>query len=256
MGIKQHAHERRRALVDQLRSEGRIDASTAAAALSTSVETIRKDLIALEAQGLAQRVHGGAIPLHASTFEPDVATRVTEMPHKKRIAAAALEHVPFGGSIFIDAGSTTGLFADLIPAGRALTVFTNTLTVASALAVRPSVECSTLGGRVRGTTLAEVGAWAMRTLSELRVDVAFVGTNAVSAHRGLSTPDPDEAGIKRLMIESAAQCVLLADHTKFGQESLVQYASLTDIDVVITSEELSTQERTWVESTAAAVVYA
>lgn len=256
MGSRPLAHERRQSLVERLRTDGRIDASAAAVDLETSVETIRKDLIALESQGLATRVHGGAIPLHMSTFEPDVASRVTEMAQKRRIALAAVEHIPAGGSVFIDAGSTTGVFAEAIPAGKTLTVFTNTLTVATTLAAKPGVECSTLGGRVRATTLAEVGAWATRSLSELHVDVAFVGTNAVSEQRGLSTPDSDEAAIKRLMIEGAATTVLLADHTKFGKDSLVRYASLDDLDTVITGVELGTAERAWVEATQTHVEYA
>lgn len=187
--------------------------------------------------------------MHVSTFEPDVASRMTEMDEKRRIAQAAIAHIPWGGSIFVDAGSTTALFADLIPAGQSLTVFTNTLTIATTLVAKPGTACSTLGGRVRSTTLAEVGAWAMRTLGDLHFDVAFVGANAVSPRRGLSTPDPDEAAIKRLMLDNASSRVLLADHTKFGQESLVHYAGLNDLDRIITGAELGASERGWLAET-------
>ena len=83
----------------------------------------------------------------------------------------------------------------------------------------------TLGGRLRGPTSAEVGPLADRTLRDLNVDVAFLGTNAISVHRGLTTPDPAEAATKRLMLEAARRRVLLADHSKVGLVSLCKHAT-------------------------------
>lgn len=92
----------------------------------------------------------------------------------------------------------------------------------------------TLGGRVRATTLAEVDHWALRSLSEVRVDVAFLGTNALSVEHGLSTPDASEAAVKAAMLRTAARTVLLADHTKLGRVSVFTYAEVGAIDVLVT----------------------
>ena len=237
--------ERRQELVNTLRSRGRLEVAVAAAELGTSTETIRKDLIVLESQGLLRRVHGGALQIPSMTFEPDIASRTVDLREKRRIAKRAIEEVPAEGAIFIDAGSTTQVFAELLPGRAGLHVFTNALTVAGIVAGKPFLSCHTLGGRVRASTLAEVGSWTQRVLddSHFHFDVAFVGTNAISFSRGLCTPDPEEAAVKRGMIVNSERVVLLADHTKFDQNSLVKYADLAEINLIITGTEIEDRHR-------------
>ena len=240
------AAERRQELLNTVRTRGRIEVARAALELRTSTETIRKDLVALESRGLLRRVHGGALQMPSMTFEPDVVNRTQNLAEKTRIAARAIEEVPDDGAIFIDAGSTTLVFAELLEGRAGLRVFTNSLTVARILAGKPFLSCHTLGGRVRPKTLAEVGSWTERLLDDahFHFDVAFVGTNAISFTRGLCTPDPEEAAVKRGMIVNSGQVVLLADHTKFGQNSLVKYADLTEIDLIITGVEIEDEHQT------------
>lgn len=237
------AAERRRTLAETVRTRGRLEVAVAAAELGTSTETIRKDLIDLESRGLLRRVHGGALPPESLTFEPAIASRTQHAEEKRRIALRAVQQVPAQGAVFLDAGSTTLVLAELMPLPAGLIVFTNALTVAGALAARDFADCHTTGGRVRPTSLAEVGPQALRAFDDVRFDVAFVGTNAVSFSRGLCTPDPEEAAIKRAIITSADRVVLLADHGKFGRDSLVRYAALSDVDVVITGVEVLDEHR-------------
>lgn len=117
-------------------------------------------------------------------------------------------------------------------------MYTNTVPLAMALLTRPRLTVFTLGGRLRNTTFAEVGDWAARALAEINVDVAFLGTNGISTTRGLTTPDPAEAAVKRLMLGCAATRVLLADHSKFGIVKGTRHADLADIDVLITDTGL------------------
>ena len=235
--------ERRQALIDTVRTYGRLEVAVAAAELGTSTETIRKDLIALESQGLLDRVHGGALQRQSLTFEPDIRSRTENLAEKRRIAARAIEEVPQDGAIFIDAGSTTQVFAELLTGTPGLQVFTNALTVAGILAGKNFANCHTIGGRVRPNSLAEVGSLAQRVFDEFRFDVAFVGTNAASFSRGLCTPDPEEAAIKRAIIVNSERVLLLADHTKFGRDSLVKYADLDEIDLVITGVEIEEEHQ-------------
>ncbi|WP_327392934.1 DeoR/GlpR family DNA-binding transcription regulator [Streptomyces sp. NBC_01186] len=239
---QQYAAERQQALLRAVRVEGRLDAAETAERLGVSAETIRRDLVLLERQGLLRRQHGGAVPAESLSLEPPTAERTGYQREKRRIAQAALEHVPAEGSVLLDAGSTTACLAEMFPGDRELTVFTNTLPLALTLVGKPRLDVHTLGGRVRARTLAEVDHWAMRTLSEIRVDVAFLGTNAISVERGLSTPDTSEAAIKRLMYRTARRRVLLADHHKVGRERLYQYAELSDIDLLITDTGLSDKD--------------
>jgi DeoR family fructose operon transcriptional repressor len=240
-----YSAQRRQAILRTLAAHGRVDVASMADELSVTGETVRKDLIALERQGQLRRVHGGAIPMQDLSFEPEVTTRVEYAEEKRRIAKAALGHLPRTGTILIDAGSTTARLAELIPSDRQLTVFTNTLPIALALVGRPNITVHTLGGRVRSLTLAEVDSWATRTLSEINVDVAFLGANGVSVERGLTTPDPAEAAVKHLMLGCARSRILLADHSKIGQVSTHKYGDLTDVDLLITDTGLTgTDEKT------------
>lgn len=236
------AAERHQYLLNALERLGRINAAEVAAALNTSNETIRKDLIVLERQGRLRRVHGGALRPEPMTFEPSVETRLDHLDEKRRIAEAALRFVPRSGAVLIDAGSTTRAVADAFP-NHGLSVFTNALPTAMALAANDRLTVGTFGGTVRAATMAEVGATTANAIRRMHFDLALVGTNAISVEHGLATPDAEEAAIKTEMIRSAEQVVLLADHSKFTQRSLVRYAEVADIDVLITGVELDPVHR-------------
>ncbi|WP_422743509.1 DeoR/GlpR family DNA-binding transcription regulator [Mycobacterium sp. WMMD1722] len=236
-----YAEQRRLHVMETLRRTGRVDALGIARELDVTRETIRKDLIVLERRGLLRRVHGGAMPVTSLSYEPAVDTRTENTAEKTRIALAALAHVPRRGSVLLDAGSTTRQLVDRFPGDRELTVYTNTLPFAIELVQRPLLTVFTLGGRVRRPTSAEVDDWACRALAEINVDVAFLGANGISPDRGLTTPDPAEAAVKRRMLACARRRILLADHSKVGQVRGVQYADLTDVDLLITDTGLSPQ---------------
>src|SRR5262249_21463012 len=172
-------------------------------------------------------------------FEPALAARdAVQTAEKERIAKAAVAELPDGGAIILDAGTTTGRLVDALPADYEGTVVVNSPPLATALALRPNVTVIMLGGRVRGRTLATVDDMALRPLSRLRVDVAFMGTNGLTVEYGLTTPDRAEAGVKRAMTRAARRAVLLADHTKIGTDQLARFASLDELDLLITDTGL------------------
>ena len=249
-GLERHAQ-----IVERLRSAGRVEIGGLSAELQVSGETIRKDLIQLERLGLVRRVHGGAVPPDPLDHEPAVSRRSERYAEKTRIARAALGYLPEQGALVIDAGSTTAILADLMPA-VGLTVYTNALPVALALAQRPQLTVFTLGGRVRPATLAEVDEIAARTLADINVDVAFLGSNGLTVDRGLTTPDAAEAATKRLMLRTARQRVLLIDHSKIGLVRGHRHADLADIDVLITDRELPADVAQAAEAAGVSVTYA
>ena len=234
-----YAQERQQEILRRARLAGRVDVVTLAEVLAVTTETIRRDLTVLERAGVLRRVHGGAIPVERLGFEPAVAARdVVMTEEKERIGKAALAELPEDGAVIIDAGTTTGRLAAAIPADRELTVVVNSPPLATLLAARTNLTVVMLGGRVRGRTLATVDDGALRPLSRLNVDVAFMGTNGCTPARGLTTPDPAEAAVKRAMVEAARRTVLLADHTKIGDVHFAKFAELSDIDVVISDTGL------------------
>jgi DeoR family fructose operon transcriptional repressor len=232
-----YAEERQREILRRARESGRVDVVRLAEDLAVTSETIRRDLTVLERAGVLRRVHGGAIPVERLGFEPALAARDAVMTaEKERIAKAALAELPEEGAVIIDAGSTTERLADALPPDRELTVVVNAPPLATSLATRMNLTVLMLGGRVRRRTLATVDDWNLQQLSQLHVDVAFMGANGASLECGFTTPDPAEASVKRSMIAAARRAVVLADHTKIGNDYLARFATIGDVDTLITDD--------------------
>jgi DeoR family fructose operon transcriptional repressor len=212
-----YAEERQHEILLLARADGRVDVVALAAHYGVTTETVRRDLTVLERAGQVRRVHGGAIPVERLGFEPTL---------------------PEEGAILLDAGSTTHRFAEAIPADRELIVVVNSPPLAMLLAARPNMTVIMIGGRVRGRTMAAVDDGGLKPLDRLHVDVAFMATNGLSTERGLTTPDPAEASMKRAMIACARRTVLLADHTKVGNDYLARFGALDDVDLFVTDSGL------------------
>lgn len=236
-----YATERHQAIERELAAEGRVSVVDLAGRFDVTTETVRRDLAQLEAAGTLRRVHGGAVAAdRASTSEPPLTERLQRhSAAKSAIGERALDAIAdgFRGSVFLDAGTTTAaVAASLAPrlGGGAIEVVTHALTLAHALSSVPSAALTLIGGRVRGLTAAAVGADTVRAIEGMRPDVAFLGTNGVSAGFGLSTPDPEEAAVKRAIVRSARRVVVVADAEKHDRELLVGFAALSEIDVLVT----------------------
>ena len=244
--------DRHNRIVEQVRGAGRVLVAELAERFDVTPETIRRDLTALDRCGALRKVHGGAIPASALPETGVTQREQVNTSAKQSIARAALERLgpEPGTTVLVDAGTTTGALARLLPTDRELTIITNSVLTAASLAAVGHTRVRILGGQLRGLTQAAVGSEAVEALSALRVDVALLGANGVSAAHGLSTPDPDEATVKRAMVRSARQVVALVDSTKIGQEHLVSFASLADVDLLVTdvalppalTEQLATTE--------------
>ena len=232
-----YAEERQQAIADLVAQRGRLSVNALAAEYAVTTETVRRDLSVLERAGVLRRVHGGAVPAAALTaLEAKVGDRdLAHADEKDRIAKKAVGLLPStGGSVLLDAGTTTARLALMLPRDLHLTVVTNAVPIAARLAGSPSVNLHLLPGRVRSTTHAAVGEDTVEALSRLRADVAFIGTNGLSVDHGLSTPDHTEAAAKRAIVASAHKVVVLVDSSKIGREHTVRFAELADVDVVVT----------------------
>ena len=107
----------------------------------------------------------------------------------------------------------------------------------------PRSSCTCFPAGCEPTTQAAVGADTVAALGQLRADVAFLGTNGLSVDHGLSTPDREEAATKRAMVASARRVVCLVDSSKIGAEAPLRFAALSDIDVVVTDDGISADDR-------------
>jgi DeoR family fructose operon transcriptional repressor len=236
------ADERHAEVLRLLDEAGRVESSRLTVLFGISAESVRKDLALLETRGLLRRVHGGAVPREPSRAEPNVTDRGERTAEKSAIANRALHFVPDGASLLLDAGTTTLALAEILPTEAELVVYTNSMPVGATLH-RRGIPVVTLGGRIRTPTMAGVGALTVQALAAINVDVAFLGTNALSFKRGLTTPDAEEAAVKHQMLAAARQRVFLVDSSKFGHESLARHATLSDVDVLITDAAATANDR-------------
>lgn len=239
--------ERRRQIVSLAAVQGRVTVNQLAEKFAVTAETIRRDLASLHTEGLLYRVHGGAVPVpkyHTEYTSVEARSKASRQA-KLAIGAKAAEHLPEPGStIFVDAGTTTGVLADYLAQSAAdlagtedhpaLHVITNSLHIAYTLARCPQIDIRLIGGHVRHQSRAVVGPIATRALGVLHAEVAFIGTNALTLEHGLSTPDAAEGAIKRSMVTNADKVVALCDSSKFGLDYLVSFASIDDLSAVIT----------------------
>ncbi len=238
------AEERQEKIAEMVATRSRVTVTELADLFRITAETVRRDLAGLENVRRLRRVHGGAVALdRLSMSEPSLSERQSQHQEEKtRIAAAAAALIPSTrtGSVILDSGTTTALLAEHLAGwtppgpGDELLVITNAVPIAHRLSANPALQLEILGGRVRGLTSAIVGATAIDRLEALRADIAFVGANGVHEEFGFSTPDSVEAAVKTAIVRSARRVVALADSSKLGEETLVRFATLREIDTLIT----------------------
>lgn len=225
-------HERLLALV----RAGSTGVDELATALKISPSTVRRDLAHLNTAGAITRTYGGASS--AAPFrERELSDRVSvEHAAKSAIAARAVELVPPGGTIFLDAGSTCGELARLLWHTEGLTVVTRSLDSALHLASAPSVEVVVTGGRVARTSHGLEGPLADLALGRYMVDVAFLGVDAVDPVDGVGEPTLPEAQVKDTAARRARRVVVLADASKLARGTVPAWAPLPHGWTLITNE--------------------
>jgi DeoR/GlpR family transcriptional regulator of sugar metabolism len=238
------AAERRQLILEMVRANGAVSLRELARVVQTSEVTVRRDVRALEAEGLVDRRHGGAVL-------PGGLAREAGFPQKAQLAAAektaiadvAAELVDEGEAIVVGAGTTTQELARRLARVPGLTVVTNSLLVAQALAHANRVEVVMTGGTLRGSNYGLVGSGAEQSLQGLRVSRAFLSGSGLTAERGLSTSNMLSASVDRALVQAAAEVVVLADHTKLGTDTMFQTVPTDLICHLVTDEPGSEEER-------------
>jgi len=206
--------------------------------LGISRETARRDIISLEAQGLARRVHGGLVALESPPEPPLQVRRNAQAREKRAIAAAAVQHLQPGQTLFLDAGTTTTLLAEELRTMSGLTIITNSLQAALALSAAEEHETLNnqvllLGGMMMAGAQQTRGEMTVGEIYRYRADVALLSPVGIDARNGASSFHPHEAAIAHAMVQQASRTLLLADHSKLGVISRTQYAPVGDIDLLI-----------------------
>lgn len=233
--------ERQASILQLLRQTPGITVSELAQMLQVSEGTIRNDLKALESAGKIQRVRGGAIvPDHHTFISPTFAARAhTNVRAKECIARWAAELVEDGDSIMLDASTTVYAMVPYLQKRKNLTVITNGIEIALALAKNLSHTVILIGGKVRPDGTSVGGSLGEQIVRNLHARTAFVSCTGFSASAGLTEVDLPEVELKRLMIQSADRVVALIDSSKFGRVDLTSFASIDQISHVFTDDHIA-----------------
>jgi len=207
-----------------------------------SPATIRNDLRDLEAAGLIKRTHGGAIPSDSVRvgFELDSTKKnVKQLNEKEAIARKAAELVEDGDIIILDTGTTTLEMAKRLKDKKNVTVIVNDIEIAACLEQFDGISVVVIGGTLRKKFHCTIGPFAVKLLSELNVDKVFIATNGFSVEKGCTTPDINQAEIKKVMVQITTQVIVLCDSSKIGKNSFVQFVQPKEIDTFITDDQAS-----------------
>ncbi|MCJ2183536.1 DeoR/GlpR family DNA-binding transcription regulator [Novosphingobium sp. 1949] len=225
----------RRAHILQIaRSAGSVSVDDLAERLAVTPQTIRKDLNVLARQALLSRVHGGALVTSGVDNLAYDARRTVASQAKARIGAAAAALIPDGASLFVNIGTTTEAVAANFAHHRNLMVISNNLNVVDTLSSHPAMELVSVGGKVRTSDRAVVGALAMRFIENFRVDYALIGISALDADGSLLDFAIDEVEVSQTIIRNARKVILVADSAKIGRSAPVRVCGMEAIDFFVT----------------------
>ncbi len=236
------AQERQQAILDALQSRSPLTVPALGGMLKASPATVRRDLAFLEGLGRIVRTHGGVMNPEQADAELsfDRKSRAA-MRTKSLLAEAALAWVKRGQVVFVDAGSTT------LPLGRALlsrenlTIVTNSVPLLSERP-REGTRLISLGGEVRGVSLAMVGAGAMEWLRRIHIDVAFLGASGMNV-QGVTTTELSEAEVKSAVLAGADRTAVLADGSKWNRSAPIRFSEWRGIQHLFTDRELERKDR-------------
>lgn len=231
------AEERKQKILEYIKDNRKATVQQLCDEYDVSSATIRNDLRDLEGSGLLLRTHGGAIVKNKAKFELGTnEKKVLYRNEKIEIAERALDLIEDGDTIILDTGTTTLELARKLGRRKNLTIVTNDLDTALILDDIGMDHVIMLGGILRSGFHCSIGQYARDMLDSLQVDKAFMGVNGFTFEKGASTPDIQHAEIKQAMVKSAAKVYLLFDHSKQGRKAFACFASIDEIDGVVTDE--------------------
>ena len=228
--------ERQSAILSIVDERGSVTTAELTRLFDTSESTIRRDLTALDQDGLIVKVHGGAMAKDAGyhTTDDELSVRVAlNRDDKLVLARFAAEQIENNDMVYLDAGSTTELIIDYLTV-KNVTFVTNSINHAKKLSQK-GYTAYVLGGEFKYLTEAIVGEEAILSLEKYNFTKGFFGTNGVTEESGYSTPDIKEAMVKRTAMTRTKNKYVLADRTKLSQISSVSFAEF-DSAILITNE--------------------
>jgi len=240
------------AILDLLAAQGEVSVDELVERFGASAATTRRDLDSLAERRLLTRTHGGAVA-QSVAYELPIRYRSHHgTGAKEQIAAVAASLVEPGQVVGLSGGTTTNAIATALAArddlaDHGLTVVTNAVNIAAQLAMRPEFKVVVTGGAIHRRSFELVGPFVEQLLGGIRLDIAFIGVNGLSAEAGGTTHDEAEAAVNRLMAERAARAVIVADASKIGRTAFAHVGGADLFPLVITDPAATGDQRATLE---------
>ena len=236
-------------VLEIVHSQGSVAVEEVAITLNVSAATIRRDFDTLAKRQLVSRTHGGAVSTGNSIGLPIKYKTAKADSVKQLIAQEAVKYVERYQVIGMNGGTTTTEVARAIAADTkfspfdeqrpALTVVTNAVNIASELTVRHQIKIMVTGGVARPQSYELTGPYAEEVLTQVNIDIAFLGVEALNPERGASAIHEDEARVNRQLATRAERVIIVTDSSKFSKRAFANIVPLADVDVVITDNGIS-----------------
>lgn len=226
--------ERQTAIIATLSAQNEVEVVELSKSLDVSAATIRRDLNILEASDVLRRTHGGAVRTNFAYELPLRYRESRQEREKDAVAVSAAAYVSENMRVGLSGGTTLAKVGRVLGPGPAISVVTNSLSVAFELAQWPHHMLMVSGGLVRGRSYEMVGPAADHCIAEFNLDICIVGADGVSAF-GVSTHDQAEAATNRALVKAANRCIVAVDHTKLGKTMFSRICSLDSVDVLVTT---------------------
>jgi len=240
--------QRQSLVLEILDQERQVDVNSLAEKFSTSKETIRRDLRRMEASGLLKRTHGGAVPIgnkFSQGYEyPLFAREIQKYDEKQRICKGAAKLLEDGDTIFLDNSSTTINFLRYVAKNIKITVITNSIQVLlmAGNLKNTNINIISLGGILNVKNYSLTGMLSNRYSMSFFPDKAIMSCRGITKKSGMTDASILEVEVKRNMINSSKQLLLLADHTKFGLIGAINIGSLSEIDCIVTDSKVEREK--------------
>lgn len=228
--------ERKKKIMEYIENHTSAQIRELADQFHVSEATVRRDLDALDRQGVLRRTHGGAIKTErGASCESQFTERISLMKEeKRRIAQRAAHLVRPGDTVLLDAGTTAFFIAQALTGHENMTLITNDLNIAYQTVLAPSSSLIVTGGARRTGRQDLVGSLPESFIRSMHVDVAFLCVDGLDMEGGATVADFGSVGIKQLMLQAASRSVIAADHSKLGKVALARICALSEAGLILT----------------------
>ncbi|MEO5891974.1 MAG: transcriptional repressor AgaR [Ferruginibacter sp.] len=254
---KKTTTERRALLLHRLDLNGQVEVKALSEELMVSEVTVRNDLNKLEEKKILIRTRGGAIKTERVAKDFNISDKnQLHFEEKRRIGKAAASLIEDGDTIILDSGSSTMEITKHLSGFNHLTIISNALNIAIALAELKNTSVIIPGGILRTNSLSLVGSAAEENFQNYFCDKLFLAVDGINATNGLSTPNVEEAHLNKIMIKIARKIIVVADSSKFLKRSLAVIAPVSKVDILITDAGISPKDQKEMEDAGVQVIIA